>query len=90
MGISPPLGMFKNVFLLLFQFWHVLIFLGMACWYRETSFSFAEENNRDCSQLMVLTGLQESESIKQNQTIFEQLFANFLPQYYNLPESSRP
>ena len=63
----------------------------MACWYRETSFSFAEENNRDyCSQLMVLTGFQESESIKQNQTIFEQLLANFLPQYYNLPESSRP
>ena len=32
-----------------FQFWHVLIFLGMACWYQETTVSFAEERTSVCS-----------------------------------------
>ena len=31
------------------QFWHVLIFLGMACWYQETTISFAEEQTSQCS-----------------------------------------
>lgn len=31
------------------QVWHVLIFLGMACWYQETTASFAEEGISTCS-----------------------------------------
>lgn len=65
------------------QIWHVLIWLGMALWYKETSFSFAEETNRDCSNLMTLSG-----SIKNNQTLVEQWFAGFLPQYNYLTEQS--
>ena len=68
-----------------FQLWHVLIFLGMASWYHETSFSFAEEGDRDCSNLISLSG-----SIGNNETTLEQWLAGFLPQYHNFADPSRP
>jgi len=62
------------------QVWHVLIFLGMACWYVETTKSFAEENLQSCQLKFVEVNNQTIIS----QSLIEDLFDISLGIFYGI------